>query len=300
MKKILYNRLEKYLDSINYIFERQYGFRPRSNTLTATIDLVTKIKSNIDRKNIALGIFIDLKKAFDTVSHALLLKKLECIGINGTALRMFRSYLTNRLQAVKIDHTQSDTLPITCGVPQGSILGPLLFLTYINNISELSLHGHLTLYADDTCLFYFGPTIEDIISKAQTDLNVLSSWFQHNLLTINTSKTCYVIFKAKNKIIPLDTTLKIDNVILQEKHCEKYLGLRMDSYLTWNTQIEHTRTKLASLIGSLRQTTRCVPRRIRHTIYNTLVKPHLLYLIEVWGSAAKTKLDKLQIVQNTI
>lgn len=300
LEKIIHTRLNNYLDSINFIFERQYGFRPNSKTLAATIDLITKIKSNVDNNNIALGIYIDLKIAFDSVSHTLILNKLEKIGINGSALKMFQSYLSNRLQVVKIDKTHSNMLPITCGVPQGSILGPLLFLIYINNIHEIGLQGHLTLYADDTCLFYFGSTIQEIIPKAQADLNTLFSWFQHNLLTINILKTCYVIFKAKNKIISPHEPLKINNIALQEKSCEKYLGLRMDSRLTWNVQIEHIRTKLSSLIGSLRHIVGCIPRQIRYTIYNSLVKPHLLYLIEIWGSAVKTKVSELQIMQNKI
>lgn len=302
LEKILYNRLEVYLDSINFISDRQYGFRPKSNTLTATIDLVTKIKQNIDSKKIVVGIFIDLKKAFDTVSHKLLLKKLESLNISGSVLKMFESYLKNRSQVVKMDNNnyQSSAIPITCGVPQGSILGPLLFLIYINNINEIGLNGHITLYADDTCLFYFGSSMLELIPQAQNDLNTLSTWFQYNLLTINIAKTCYIVFKAKNKIIQSHDPLTINNIPLQQKNTEKYLGLRMDSQLTWNTQIDYIRNKLSSLLGSLRNIVRCIPRKLRYTIYNTLVKPHLMYLIEIWGSAAKTKLANLQIIQNKI
>lgn len=300
LEKLLHTRLQNYLDSINYISKQQYGFRPKSNTLTATIDLVTKIKQNIDKKNIVLGIFVDLKKAFDTVSHELLLQKLEFLGITGKALQMFKSYLTQRSQIVKINSFQSKSLPITCGIPQGSILGPLLFLIYINNIQELGLNGHITLYADDTCLFYFGSSIHNLILKAQEDLNILQNWFQNNLLTINISKTCYTIFKAKNKQIPSYTPLTIDNTPLQEKNKEKYLGLHMDTYLSWKEHINHVKTKLITLSGSLRNIVRCIPRNFRYNIYNALVKPHLTYLIEVWGCAVKTRIRELQIIQNKI
>ncbi|KAL0811210.1 hypothetical protein ABMA28_009640 [Loxostege sticticalis] len=193
-----------HLHSINFISDRQYGFRQKSNTLTATIDLVTKIKLNIDAKKLVLGVFIDLKKAFDT------------------------SYLTNRCQVVKIGNTQSGPLPITCGVPQGSILGPLLFLIYVNNIDDIGLKGQLSLYADDTCLFYFG-----------TNLN-------------------------------------------------------------WHTQIDYIKSRLSSLAGILRNIVHCLPKRVRLTIYNSSVKSHLLYLIEIWGNASKTKLKELQVLQNRI
>lgn len=301
LEKILHNRLYQYLSNINFLSDRQYGFRPKCSTLTATIDLVTKIKQNIDNKNIVLGIFIDLKKAFDTVSHNLLLKKLESINITGSALKMLKSYLTNRSQQVIMDiNYRSDALPITCGIPQGSILGPLLFIIYINNIQELKLHGHINLYADDTCLFYFGSSIHDLVSQAQDDLNTLTSWFQYNLLTINISKTCYILFKAKNKMIPPHLQLNINNVPLQQKSNEKYLGLILDKSLSWNAHLDKIKTKLSSLLGSLRNIVRCIPHRLRHTIYNALVKPHLLYLVEIWGSAAKTKLANLQVTQNKL
>lgn len=300
LEKLLYTRLQNYLSSINFISSRQYGFRSKSNTLTATIDLVTKIKQNIDEKNIVLGVFIDLKKAFDTVSHVLLLEKLKIIGVSGSALEMFKSYLSQRYQIVKIGSNQSTALPITCGVPQGSVLGSLLFLIYVNNIQELGLNGHITLYADDTCLFYFGSSIHNLISQAQEDLNVLFNWFQYNLLTINISKTCFTIFNAKNKQIPLHAPLTINNITLQQKTHEKYLGLYIDTKLTWQVHINEIKKKLLSICGSLRNLVRCIPHKLRYTLYNALVKPHLTYLIEIWGNASNTKISEIQILQNKI
>lgn len=300
LEKILFERLETHLNSINFITDRQFGFRPKSNTLAATLDLITKIQHNIDRKNIVLGVFIDLKKAFDTVSHKLLLEKLTTIGIRDVALEMFSSYLKDRQQVVKIDGYQSRALPIHCGVPQGSILGPLLFLIYINNVDKIGLNGHITLYADDTCLFYFGTSMNNIISQAQQDLDTLTAWLQQNLLTINASKTSFIIFKAKNKPIPPFNSLKIHNIPIQEKKHEKYLGLHLDSQLTWKPHIDHIKKKISSLMGSLRPIVRCIPRKARYNIYNSLVKSHLIYLIEIWGNAGKTKISELQVIQNKI
>lgn len=300
IEKILHKRLETYLNSINYISDRQFGFRPKSNTLAATADLITKVKKNIDKKNIVLGVFIDLKKAFDTVSHDLLLMKLKAIGVEGQAFKMFKSYLTDRQQIVKMTTHQSNALPVSFGVPQGSILAPLLFSLYINDIQEIGLHGHLTLYADDTCLFYFGTSISHIISLAQSDLNNLFKWLQCNLLTINISKTSYIIFKAKNKIIPPYQSLTINNIPIKEQSSEKYLGLNVDNRLSWRIHIDHIKKKLSSLIGSLRNVVRCLPRKVRMTIYNSLIKSHLIYLIEIWGTAVKTKLSELQIIQNKL
>jgi hypothetical protein len=292
--------LLNYLDTLDFLSPRQYGFRPKSNTTAAIIDLVTKIKANLDQKKSVLGVFIDLKKAFDTVSHNLLLQKLECIGINGVALKMFKSYLTNRAQIVQIDNTQSTARFITHGVPQGSILGPLLFLIYINDIPKLGLHGHVTLYADDTCLFYIGNSLNETTTQAQQDLDKLFEWFQFNLLTINISKTSYIIFKTKNKTIPPHNSLKINDTFIEQKTQEKYLGLRLDNHLRWDKQIAYIKNKLASLTGSLRSINECVPRKLKYNIYNSLVKSHLLYLIEIWGTAAKTGLQELQRAQNKV
>lgn len=299
-ERILYTRLETYLNSQNFFYDKQYGFRPKCNTLSATIDVVTKIKLNIDNRKVALGIFIDLKKAFDTVSHDILLKKLKAIGISGTAFKMLKSYLTNRYQVVKIGETQSDPEKITYGVPQGSILGPLLFLIYINNIHTLNLRGDISLYADDTSLFYYGNTLEMITKDAQIDLDLLNLWFQSNLLTVNIAKTKYIIFAAKNKKISHKVSLNINNQAITKVDQEKYLGIILDNKMTWKPHIQKIKAKLTSLMGAIRSIVRCLPRVVRYIIYNSLIKPHIDYLIEIWGSASKTNLEPLQIAQNKL
>ena len=299
-EKILHNRLYEFLESKKFLFEKQYGFRPKSNTVAATIDLVTTIKINIDNKKIALGVFIDLKKAFDTVSHEKLLSKLKSIGIAGSAYKIFESYLTNRYQIVKIDGVESTPRLITYGVPQGSVLGPLLFLVYINDIHKAGLKGDLTLYADDTSLFYSGKSIASIAEQAQVDLDLLHTWLQSNLLTVNTSKTNYIIFAAKNKKIGEYNPLTINGERINKVNKEKYLGLILDSQLSWVPHIESVRNKLTSLTGALRNVARCLPREVRYIIYNSMVKSHLDYLVEVWGTAAKSNLQPLLIAQNKV
>lgn len=242
-----------------------------------------------------------MKKAFDTVSHNKLLQKLQNIGVAGTALHMFASYLQNRSQVVKIENFISSSQKMTSyGIPQGSIIGPLMFLIYINNINNIGLKGHLTLYADDTSLFYFDRSIDHIITDAQEDLNRLNEWLKYNLLTINTKKTSFMIFAAKNKHIPDFTPLTINNETIQKTDCEKYLGLWVDDKLTWKPHIEQIRIKLTSVLGALRKISNCIPHKVRPIIYNSLVKPHLEYLIEIWGSAAATNLNPLQRAQNKI
>lgn len=299
-ERVLYDRLDQYLTQLNYIYKKQYGFRPKSNTLSATIDLITNIKLRIDKKQVVLGLFIDLKKAFDSVSHELLLKKLTDIGIQGSAYKIFKSYLTNRKQVVKIGEMESNPETVTYGIPQGSIIGPLLFLIHINGVHQIGLRGDLSLYADDTCIFYYGNSIDSIISEAQSDLDVLNVWFQQNLLTINATKTNYMVFAAKNKKIGNHITLKINDQQINKVNEEKYLGLILDSKMTWLPHIQKIKTKLTSLTGALRSIARCLPPQVRYTIYNALVKPHIDYLIEAWGTAAKTNLKILQTAQNKL
>lgn len=299
-ERIIYCRLFEYLNQKKFFSENQYGFRPKSSTLSATVDLVNQIKSNIDKKLFVLGVFIDLKKAFDTISHLKLIQKLTNMAISGTALKILQSYLENRSQVVKIGNFTSSTHSITFGIPQGSILGPLLFLIYVNNISNIGLSGHVTLYADDTCLFYFGHSIHDIIAKAQKDLDMLNVWYLNNLLTINVSKTSYIIFTAKNKKVPNFTPLTINNTPIRRSQKEKYLGLWLDEKLTWGAHIDHVRNKLKPILGSLRKVSHFIPQNARTILYNSLVKSNLQYLIEVWGSASGTALKDLQILQNKI
>lgn len=299
-EKIIYTRLESFLNNQNFFYNKQYGFRPKSNTLSATIDIVTKIKLCIDKKQVALGVFIDLKKAFDTVSHELLLKKLNEIGIQESAFKVLKSYLTNRSQIVKIRETQSNPQNITYGVPQGSILGPLLFLVYINSIHNINLYGDVSLYADDTSLFYYGSHLETIMNDAQEDLKRLNLWFQSNLLTVNASKSNYIIFAAKNKKISHKILLSINNEVITQVDQEKYLGLILDSRMTWKPHIYKIKSKLTSLMGLIRNIVRCLPRKVLYITYNSLIKPHIDYLIEIWGSAAKSNLDLLQTAQNKL
>lgn len=299
-EKVIYTRIAKHIQINNFLYKKQYGFRPRSNTLSATVDLVTKIRNRIDEKQLVLGIFIDLKKAFDTISHKILLMKLSDMGITGSAYATLKSYLQNRNQIVKIGPNQSSGRPVSFGVPQGSILGPLLFLIYINDIQHIGLTADITLYADDTTLFYFGHSIKAMTAKAQSDLDLLNGWFLSNSLTINSSKTNFVIFAAKNKKVDGIVQLTINNELLNEKAHEKYLGLILDHQLNWKMHIQKVKTKLTSLTGTIRSISMCLPRKIKYIIYNSLIKPHLDYLIEIWGTSAKTNLQILQIAQNKL
>ena len=167
----MYNRLYNFLADHNIISKKQYGFRGNYSTYMAIIDLVDKISSNIDNNKHSIGIFFDLNKAFDTIDHQILLRKLQCYGIRGIACDWFKRNLENRVQYVSYNTKHSDYMKIMCGVPQGSILGPLLFILYINDIVKISTVLNPVLFADDICLFhahtYFDTLIEEINEELQ-------------------------------------------------------------------------------------------------------------------------------------
>ena len=199
---MIYSRLIKYIDKSNILYKYQYGFRKKHSTEHALIELIDQIRSSFGDKQMTCGIFIDLSKAFDTVNHKILLHKLEHYGIRGKALELFKSYLENRKQYVQIDNCKSNTRPITCGVPQGSVLGPLLFLLFINDLPMCCPEGKTRLFADDTTIFYHSNNINDIISKGKIIMTQLTTWFKSNKLTLNADKSSITIFRSSKKAFP--------------------------------------------------------------------------------------------------
>ena len=190
-EKMLYARLINYIDKFQLLYKYQFGFRKNHSTEHALIEITDQIKLSMNNNQITCGIFVDLSKAFDTVNHHMLLDKLENLGIRGKALELFRSYLSGRKQYVNIDNCKSKTRSITCGVPQGSVLGPLFFLLFINDLPNCCPSGKVRIFADDTNVFFHCNSIEELIELDQTIMNQLHSWFTANKLTLNTDKSSF-------------------------------------------------------------------------------------------------------------
>ena len=187
IERIMYNRLYSFLTKHNIISEKQYGFRKKYATYMALIDLVDKISCNFDEKNYTVGVFLDLSKAFDTIDHTILLNKLQCYGVRGSACNWFASYLHNRKQYVVFNKSESEYKEISCGVPQGSILGPLLFILYINDIEHVSDIIKPILFADDTILFHSHACFNTLIQEVNIQLHKFSTWFNTNKLSLTFS-----------------------------------------------------------------------------------------------------------------
>ena len=195
----MYKRLVKYIEKHKILTQRQYGFRENKSTEFAIIELTNKITKAIDREEHTIGIFLDLSKAFDTINHKILVQKLDHYGVREISNLWFQNYLTNRKQIVKYNQTRSNEMVIESGVPQGSILGPILFLLYVNDIENCSNLLSFILFADDTNIFYTNSCLKTLNKIIQTEINKVAEWLNVNKLSLNTKKTKFIVFRSSNK-----------------------------------------------------------------------------------------------------
>ena len=281
IEKLMHKRLYKFLDDNNILYDKQFGFRKNNSTIFSLIEITEKIKESIDNKKFGCGIFIDLRKAFDTVNHDILLRKLDHYGIRD----------------VYINGESSELKAITCGVPQGSVLGPLLFLIYINDLPNISNVLDFYLFADDTNIYYEDTSLHRLETTINYELRNLYLWLSVNRLSLNIDKTNFVIFHPFNKPLKYNVTIKIHKKAICEKKFIKYLGVLIDSTLSWKDHTSNTAIKLSRAIGILYKLRPFVTTKIMKDIYYALIYSHLVYAIEVWGFACDVHLKKLLTLQ---
>ena len=244
LEKIMFSRVYNFIQKTEIITKSQYGFQKDKSTEDALMELHTKVIDAFENKKVAYGIFLDFAKAFDTVNHEILLHKLEHYGIRGLSLSWFKSYLTDRQQCVNIDGTKSDFSTIKHGVPQGSILGPLLFLLYINDIVLSSKRLQFLLFADDTSIFATGDSYSEVRTVLNDDLNNVSNWLKANKLSLNIKKSNALNFK--NRTTPSKGTsekkieIKIDGNLIEEKEFVKYPGVIIDNKYSHHTSLANS------------------------------------------------------------
>lgn len=298
IEKMIVARIVDFVNQHELIYAHQYGFRQGLSTLSASRDLVDDIYGSLDKKELVGALFIDLKKAFDTIDHQLLIAKLDTYGIRGVAKSVIRSYLSDRLQFVSIGKVRSNLSPVTAGVPQGSNLGPILFLLFINDLAKLNLKGKPRLFADDTSIFYQSINCSIIQQHIHHDLELLGNYFQTNLLSMNLSKTKYMLIRSPRKQLPVRQPIVYNGQQIEEVRQYPFLGLTLDDTMSWMAHIDLLKSKLAPICGLLWKLSSFLPTSCLKKLYFSLVHSRLNYLVANWGFACNIHLRELQVIQN--
>jgi hypothetical protein len=295
LEKLFVERLDNFIEKHHLLSDHQYGFRCNMSTSMAVMELVEGISTAIDNREYTVGVFIDLKKAFDTIDHGILLEKMERYGVRGIAHNWLKSYLDDRDQYVHMYNVDSDLQKVTHGVPQGSVLGPKLFIMYINDLCDVSKLLKCVLFADDTSLYCSGKDIEQLLDKVENELTILKKWFDINKLSLNLKKTKFIIFG--NKKINEQAKLKINDVEIERVNENTFLGTIIDNKLNWKPQINNIKSKISKTIAILYKIKNILNQNSLYILYCSLILPYITYCVEVWGNAYKTNINQIFLLQ---
>lgn len=296
-EKVIKNRLLQHLNENGILSPCQNGFLNGKSTESALTTIMEYVYDSIDKKQSILMVFLDLCKAFDVVDHSILLRKLKLLGVTNKTYDLFSSYLGNRGQFTEVNGEISSLGQVRYGVPQGSILGPILFLTYINDMVNINLGGIITLFADDTALIYSGSQI-DIFSRAQRDLSVITEWCHSNNIKLNENKCNYLVIRKANDCVNIGLTL--NNKPINEVQSAKYLGITIDNQLNFSEHIKTIKQKINSICFYLRRNAFMMNNNTRYQIYYAYICSHISYLSAFWGLTTKNHIHELQIAQNRL
>ena len=301
-EKVVHIQTEEFLSVNNILYKSQCGFRPLHSTESCLTHLNDRILEGCDNGCHTGMILIDLQKAFYTINHELLLDKLSLMNFSIETISWFRSYLCNRTFLVNVETTFSEPADLKCGVPQGSILGPLLFLLYINDLPQAVTDCDIRLYADDTCISYKHRTIKTIEDKLNNDFNTLCDWFVDNKLSIHfgEEKTKSILFSPKNlrkRAEPI--VIKRHDVTLKQFSTVEYLGCLLDDTLSGQEMALKVLKKVNGRLRFLYRQGKYLNPRLRRMLCNALIQPHFDYACSAWyPNLTKGIKNKLQIAQN--
>ena len=291
LEKLVYKRLLKHIDKNNLLCNSQYGFRNKSSCAHALIDLHDHILNELNKNLHTIGLFLDLSKAFDVIDHDILLSKLDNFGVRGIAREWFRDYLADRYQFTQYNNFVSHRERIQYGVPQGSILGPLLFLIYINDLSSVSSFFHFVLFADDTNMIASHNDFSELIRMVNLELVKVVDWFNANELIINYDKTNVLYFHCKkNDHTVNDVQISMNGINLNVCSCVKFLGVLLDDKLSFQDHRLYIANKISKNIGILYKLRSILPEKDLFMLYNSLILPYLQYCNITWANVGTTKL----------
>ena len=299
VEKLVFSRVISFLNRNNIIYEKQFGFRPKYSTNHALIKIVDTITNALDSGKLAAGIFVDFQKAFDTVDHKILISKLNHYGIRGCFNDWFKSYLNNRKQCVSILGYESSYKNIEYGVPQGSVLGPLLFLIYINDLNHSIKYSDTFHFADDTNLLNIHGSFYKMQSQINRDLKGLNCWLLANKISLNATKTELVIFRKPSQKIP-PINIKINGVRVVQTNSVKYLGVYLDQFLVGWAHCTYLHAKLQRANGMLAKARHHLKNDLNSllSLYYSIFSSHMVYGCQVFGQTENKFVKKIQVLQN--
>lgn len=293
IEKIVNMQLNKYLEENNIITENQSGFRNNHSCETLLNLIIANWKVEIYNKKVIIAVFIDLKRAFETVDRKLLLKKMEKYGVRNSEYEWFKSYLHNRKQKTRVNGHVSSSIIVPLGVPQGTILGVLLFLIFINDIEKAVKYSKILLFADDALMYFVSDSIDDCVCKINEDLNLLNGWMKMNKLSLNVAKT-----KAMCLNGILNADILIENVQIDIVNEIKYLGIIIDDKLNFKSNIDYICKKVAKKLSFFKNIRNKVSTKCAINIYNTIIKQNFEYCSTITAFTTNECLVRLQKLQN--
>ena len=295
-EKVIYAQIYAFIEKYNILSKFQYGFRSKKSTVQAITNHLAYVYESLEQNNTVISIFLDFRKAFDCVDHSVLLSKLHYYGIRGIMHDWFRSYLSDREQFTVVGAAESSRRKLLCGVPQGTNLGPLLFLLFINDLPNCSELFRFTLFADDSTLTVkFSKHEFNITSTINRELINVNNWLISNKIAINPDKTKYIAFNYRNK--PVIDLIRIGNIKIKETNDIKFLGIYLDSNLKFKRHVKYISSKIAKSIGVLNKLKYFLPPVTMRTLYLTFVQPFLLYAIQNWFSTYSNNTDRIIVLQ---
>lgn len=299
LEKVVHHRLTKFLDKNNVLYSGQYGFRKHRSTNDAILDLTGNVVDALDKGMFTIGVFLDMSKAFDSIEHDTLFKKIEHYGIRGTTLQWLKSYLSNRHLQVQYKNTLSGKFAVKYGTPQGSVLGPLIYSLLVNDMPKCMKFSNCVMFADDTTVYASGSNIKFLYKKINEDLKRLMEWFNSNSLALNVEKSCHILFRTKNRNPKFSGQIVMNGKEIKRVTYTKFLGAFIDELLNWNMHVNHLLLKLASGLYSLNMCKKLIPSNAKRLLYFANIQSHLSYAISAWGPMiSASNLRKIRVQQN--